>query len=174
MGSLFRDAFDHHIWATQRLIESFRELTPEQLATPAHPTFGSVLETLRHLVAVDVWYLTFFPVEQHPPLDEQAATSLDELHRVITRNRDLWTDVLAKADDGDEDIVEHGDGWDFHSPLGFRLAQAVHHGTDHRTEIWIALTNVGVTPPDMDLWAYGEATGRTRGVYHSTDSSVDA
>ena len=77
MGSLFRDAFDHHIWATQRLIDSFRDLTPEQLATPAHPKFGSVLETLRHLVASDVWYLTFFPVKQQPPLDEKAATSLD-------------------------------------------------------------------------------------------------
>ena len=147
MGSLFRDAFDHHIWATQRLIESFRDLTPEQLATPAHPKFGSVLETLRHLVASDVWYLTFFPVEQQPPLDEKAATSLDELHRVITRNGELWADVLA---------------------------QAVHHGTDHRSEIWIALTNVGVTPPDMDLWAYGEATGRTRGVYHSPEPPADA
>ena len=174
MGSLFRDAFDHHIWATQRLIDSFRDLTPEQLATPAHPKFGSVLETLRHLVASDVWYLTFFPVEQQPPLDEKAATSLDELHSVITRNGELWADVLAQAVDGDEEIVEHGDGWDFYSPLGFRLAQAVHHGTDHRSEIWIALTNVGVTPPDMDLWAYGEATGRTRGVYHSPEPAADA
>lgn len=167
MGSLFRDAIDHHIWATQRLIDACAELTPQQLATTTHPKFGSVLETLRHLVAVDVWYLTFFPVEQQPAIDEKAETSLGELRSVITRNSELWSEVLATAVDGDEDIVEHGDGWDFHSPLGFRLAQVVHHGTDHRSQIWIALTNVGVTPPDMDLWAYGEATGRTRGVYHS-------
>jgi len=166
MASPLRDAFEHHIWATERLIDSFAALTPEQLATPAHPTFGTVLETLRHLVAADLWYLTFFPVEQRTPLDEKAETSLDELRRVITKNGELWTEVLARVVDGDEDVVEHGDGWDFHAPVGFRLAQVVHHGTDHRSQIWIALTNIGVTPPDMDLWAYGEATGRTRGVYH--------
>jgi uncharacterized damage-inducible protein DinB len=167
MASLFLDAIDHHIWSTEVLIDACHEMTPEQLATRTHPTFGSVLETLRHLVAVDTWYLTFFPVEQPPPIDEKAETTLPELRSAIGRNRDLWHQVLAQAVDGDEEIVEHGDGWDFYSPLGFRLAQVVHHGTDHRSQIWIALTNSGVAAPDMDLWAYGEATGRTRGVYHS-------
>ena len=166
MGSLFRDAIDHHIWATEQLIDACLELTDEQLAIPVHPTFGSVLETLRHLVAV-IWYLTFFPVEQPAPMDEKADTSLADLRTAITGNRELWHEVLATAIDGDEEIVEHGDGWDFYSPLGFRLAQVVHHGTDHRSQIWIALTNQGIAAPDMDLWAYGEATGRTRGVDHS-------
>ena len=73
--------------------------------------------------------------------------------------------LLAADLDGERDVVEHGDGWVFHAPLGFRLAQAVHHGTDHRSQICTALTSLGVEPPEIDVWAYGEATGRTRPEY---------
>ena len=52
----------------------------------------------------------------------------------------------------------------FHSKKGLRLAQVVHHGSDHRSQVCTALTGLGVTPPDIDLWADGDATGRTRDV----------
>ena len=42
--------------------------------------------------------------------------------------------------------------------------QVVHHGTDHRSQICTALTHLGVEPPLIDAWDWGEATGRTRGV----------
>jgi uncharacterized damage-inducible protein DinB len=71
---------------------------------------------------------------------------------------------LAGAVDGDADTVEHGDGWEFHAPVGLRLAQVVHHGTDHRSQVCTGLATLGVEPPEIDLWAYGEATGRTKGV----------
>ena len=73
-------------------------------------------------------------------------------------------ELLAGGVDGEADIVERGEGWEFHSPLGFRLAQVIHHGTDHRSQVCTALTSFGLTPPEIDLWSYGEATGRTRGV----------
>jgi len=33
--TLLDDAMAHHIWATERLIDACKDLTPEQLATPA-------------------------------------------------------------------------------------------------------------------------------------------
>ena len=163
-GSLLADAFAHHVWATERLIDTCTTLTPEQLAAPAPGAFGSIDSTLRHLVATDVWYRTFFPVPQPSAIDETTAVPLANLRSAISGNGPLWSGVLAIAVDGDEDIVEHGDGWDFHSPLGLRLAQALHHGSDHRSQICTALTALGVEPPGIDLWAYGQATSRTREV----------
>jgi uncharacterized damage-inducible protein DinB len=52
--SLLIDAFAHHNWATQRVIDACAALTPEQLATPAPGTYGSIIDTLRHLVGADV------------------------------------------------------------------------------------------------------------------------
>ncbi len=44
----------------------------------------------------------------------------------------------------------------------FRLAQVIHHGTDHRSQVCTILSTLGIEPPEIDVWAYGEATGRTR------------
>jgi uncharacterized damage-inducible protein DinB len=49
--------------------------------------------------------------------------------------------------------------------MGFQLAGVLQHGTDHRSQVCTALTSLGVEPPQIDLWAYGEATGRTRPEY---------
>jgi uncharacterized damage-inducible protein DinB len=62
------------------------------------------------------------------------------------------------------DIKEIDEGWEVHSPVGIRLAQVVHHGTDHRSQVCTALTGLGVTPPEIDVWAYARASGRERAV----------
>ncbi len=162
--SLLSDAFAHHIWATERLIDACAALTPGQLQTPAPGTYGSIIDTLRHLVTSDGWYLTFFR-EPTAPIDEGAAVGLAELRSTITSNGMAWAELLAGELDADTDVVEHRDGWDFHAPLGLRLAQVIQHGTDHRSQICTALTSFGLTPPGIDLWSFGEATGRTRPVY---------
>jgi uncharacterized damage-inducible protein DinB len=160
-SSLLDDAFAHHIWATERLIDACAALTPEQLTTPAPGTYGSVIDTFRHLISTDCWYLTFFRDEPQR-IEEGAEASLDELHSAVTSNGRDWMELLASGLDGEADMVEHGDDWDFHAPTGFRLAQVVQHGTDHRSQICTALTSFGIEPPQIDVWAYGEATGRTR------------
>ena len=162
--SLLDDAFAHHIWATERLIDECRALTPEQLATPAPGTYGSILDTFRHLISTDCWYLTFFGDEPQR-IEEGADVGLEDLRSAITSNGKDWMALLAGGLDGEAIVVEHGDGWNFHSPTGFRLAQVIQHGTDHRSQICTALTSLGVEPPAIDLWAYGEATGRTQSEY---------
>ena len=97
-------------------------------------------------------------------LDEEAETSLDQLRSLTTSCGTTWMDVLARELDPDADVVEFGDGWEFHAPTGIRLAQVVHHGTDHRSQVCTALSSLGITPPDIDVWAFAEATGRSRGV----------
>ena len=80
----------------------------------------------------------------------------------MASNGALWMELLGGDLDADRDLAERGDGWVFHAPAGLRLAQVIQHGTDHRSQVCTALTSLGLTPPDIDLWAYGEATGRTR------------
>jgi uncharacterized damage-inducible protein DinB len=56
--------------------------------------------------------------------------------------------------------VDDKDGSELDAVMGVRLAQALHHGTDHRSQICTALTSLGVEPPGIDVWEYGSATGR--------------
>ncbi len=161
--SLLSDAFAHHIWATERLIDECLDLTPEQLEAPASGTYGSIVDTFRHFVRSDSWYLSFFRRET-AQIDEGAPTSLAELRSVIARNGTAWTEVLAEEVDPDRDVVEVDNGWELHSPVGLRLAHVIQHGTDHRSQVCTALTSFGVTPRQIDLWEFAEATGRTRAV----------
>jgi uncharacterized damage-inducible protein DinB len=159
--SMLRDAFAHNIWATERLLDACGALTPEQLRTPAPGTYGSIIDTFRHIVGSDGWYLSFFrdvPV----PLDPEGAGGLAELRASTMGNGPAWLELVEGALDADADVPEQGDGWVFHAPVGIRLSQAIHHGTDHRSQICTALTSLGIEPPEIDVWAYGQAAGRTR------------
>jgi len=44
------------------------------------------------------------------------------------------------------------------------IAQALHHGNVHREQICSVLTTLGLEPPDLQVWAYAEATGHAREV----------
>jgi uncharacterized damage-inducible protein DinB len=159
--SLLGDAFAHHVWATAILIDACATLTPEQLQTSAPGTYGPISDTLRHLVHSDSWYLSFFRSDRPSPTDEEAnALSLSELRSLITSSGAAWAELLAGGIDPDAVVVERGEGWELRSPMGVRLAQAIHHGTDHRSQICTALTSLGLTPPDIDVWAYARASGR--------------
>lgn len=162
--SLFYDAFAHHIWATERILEACGALRPEQLTTPVPGTYGPIIDTLRHLIGTDAWYLSFF-IDHPNPIGEEGRPPLVELPPINAANGAAWMALLETNLDGERDIVEDGDGWRFHAPLGFRLATAVQHGTDHRSQICTGLTSLGVEPPEIDLWGYGKATGRTRPEY---------
>ncbi len=159
-GSDLDDAFAHHVWATLQLIDVCSSLGPEQLASPVPGTYGSILETLRHLVGSDDWYLFVITGGTRPRIDEDVM-GLSELRGVAEGHGGAWAAVLAEGGDPQTEIVAHrADGSEGHAPLGIRLAQVLHHGTDHRSQICTGLTALGVQPPDIDVWAFGELDGR--------------
>ena len=167
MPSLLGDAFAHHIWATEQLLDACSKLSQEQLSADVPGTYGSILATLRHLVGSDSWYLSFHRDDVSEPAEDVELT-IDDLRSIITSNGKAWMELLDTERDPDRDVVEHGEGWDFHAPVGLRFAQVVHHGTDHRSQVCTALTTLGVTPPLIDLWDFGDATDRTRSERLST------
>ena len=163
MTNLMHDAFRHHAWANDRILEVSSSLTEEQLGTFAQGTRGPILDTLRHLVGSDAWYLWVITGGKVARIDEDHM-SVAELREAAKACAAQWEELLAGNPDPDLDVVRRDDDFEFHAPLGLRLAQAVHHGTDHRSQVCTALTGLRIQPPDIDLWAYGETTGRTREV----------
>ncbi|HEY5519826.1 MAG TPA: DinB family protein [Candidatus Limnocylindrales bacterium] len=161
--SPLEDAFAHHVWATQQLLDTCAALPPEQMEATVPGTYGSIIATLRHLVASDRSYLRRLTGDADlARIDEDADSSLGELRAAMVANGDAWTRLIKTEIDPDsESVIRDGDK-EVHIPAGIRLAQAVHHGTDHRSQVCTALTTLGVTPPDIDVWAFGDATGRIR------------
>ena len=121
--SAWFDALAHHTWATDRLLAACGELSPDQLATPVPGTYGPIIATLRHLVATDGWYLSFFLEFENPIGEDDPDVTIEQLRAANTANGERWLAVLAEDRDPESDIVEHGDGWTFTTPLQFRYAQ---------------------------------------------------
>ena len=123
--SLLTDAFDHHVWASIRLLDACSQLTAEQLETTVPGTYGSILDTLRHLVGADASYLAALTRGRRAMIEEDVA-GVPQLRAEMEANRPEWGTLLAGDLDPDEIVVRHRpDGTESHAPLGVRLAQAI-------------------------------------------------
>jgi uncharacterized damage-inducible protein DinB len=155
------DAFGHHVWATLRLIDACAALPDEQLQATAPGTYGSILDTFRHLVASDRHYLMVTSGGRVEQVDEEALP-LADVRAIMAENGAEWPRVVSELDDPDKMLVrQRPDGSSNRAPAGVRLAQALHHGTDHRSQICTILTSLGIEPPDIDVWEFATQDGRT-------------
>jgi uncharacterized damage-inducible protein DinB len=159
-SSLLADAFGHHAWATIRVLDACAQLDDAQLATTVPGTYGSIIDTLRHLVGADLFYLDVVTGRQPAPFEEPTA-DIPALRAVMEAQDATWRRAISGDLDAMTDVVEYEDsGYETHAPLGIRLAQALHHGTDHRSQVCTALTTLGVEPPAIDVWDFGAMDGR--------------
>ncbi len=158
--TLLTDAFGHHVWATLRLLDTCAAMTPDQLATAVPGTYGSIFDTLRHLVGSDAGYLWTLTEGARPRIDEEGM-DVGALRAEMERDDEEWTALLGRELDPEAVVIRRrDDGSESQAPLGIRLAQALHHGSDHRSQVCTALTTLGVEPPAIDVWDYAWAEGR--------------
>jgi uncharacterized damage-inducible protein DinB len=158
--TLLDDAFAHHVWATLQVMDVCARLDRAQLEATSPGTYGTILDTLRHIVGADASYLFAMTGGKVQPIDEERM-ELPELRSLMESYGPEYTSLLASDLDADRIVVRHrDDGSETHAPLGIRLAQAVHHGTDHRSQICTVLTTIGIEPPLIDVWDFADQDGR--------------
>jgi uncharacterized damage-inducible protein DinB len=115
---------------------------------------------MRHLVGADAAYLHVLSGGRSPEIDEDRMGLL-ELRAAMADDGAAWSSLIAQDLDPDEVIVRHrDDGAESRAPRGIRLAQALHHGTDHRSQICTVLTTLGIEPPAIDVWDFAWQDGR--------------
>ena len=147
--------FEHNNWANLRILEACAALSDEQLDTePQSVTKGTIRRTLVHLVSSQHSYLRSLtlPLEQR---QESVTIEYADLRESVRKSGEA---LLAFA---------RGEQQPFQSPLQTRdgymvdawvlMVQIINHATEHREQINSMLSALGITPPDMDGWSYGEA-----------------
>ncbi|MDQ3808884.1 MAG: hypothetical protein M3336_01185 [Chloroflexota bacterium] len=157
MRSVLLELLRHKTWATLRLIEFCQQLPPGHVAASAPGTYGSVSDTLRHLVAADQNYLRAFTSEDlGPPPPPEAG--LEVLADRFRSNAPRWEAVFADASAPQREITGR-----LGTSLGVApMAQSIHHADDHRTQVLTILGGRGLEVPDLDVWAYGAEAGYVR------------
>lgn len=158
------DAFRHNAWATRELLSVSQQLSEDQLRATAAGTYGSPLATLWHIVSSEAGYYARLAGEE--PSWDRRAEEPPSLVDLTERNDDMaarWDQFLARPFDAERTFLIHWeDGTDRDVPAGVVLAQALHHGNEHRAQICTVLTTIGVTTPDLGVWDYAEATNRAK------------
>lgn len=160
------DGFRYNTWATRELLTLSRELSQEQLDATAVGAYGSIIDTLRHIIWGDAWDCVRLTGEQ-PSWDYRAedAPDLDELSRRVDELEDYWESFLETPVDAERTfLIPWHDGGARDVPAGILLIGVLHHAIEHRSQICTILTAIGVEPPDygsdMGPLDYAEVTDR--------------
>lgn len=155
------DAFRHNSWATTQLLRACHGLSNDDLHAAAAASFGNIITTFNHIILSDALYLYRLSGNTFPWVLERAASdNLHQLEAWAEQCAQGWEQFLAEPLDSERLLILDQGHYQAHA--GILVAQALHHGNAHREQICAILTGLGVEPPDLQAWAYGEATGRGR------------
>lgn len=158
MNETLREAFRHSAWATKALVAASRGLSPDQIRRPACP-FGSILATLDHVVRSDAGYATIL-TGVRPAWATDDTDDLDRIEARVDETARLWERLLERPLDAERLLVL--DAGEYECPASVVVTQALQHASAHREQVRAALKGFGVEPPDVQPWAYADATGRAR------------
>ena len=148
--------FSHNLWANLRLLERCAALSNEQLDATMSGAYGSIRDTLHHIATGEQLYFSLISIGQRydRPKDAPPLTIAEMTASVRTTGAGLieWAGQV-QADDtahayDDEQAVPH------YIPKVIILTQAINHATEHRAQIMVMLTQLGIAPPELDGWTY--------------------
>ena len=148
--------FRHNLWANLRLLDACAALDARQLAETAVGGYGALYDTLNHIVRAEQGYLIHLTGQ--PPaerLRRDDPPDAERLRALAQRGGEALIALAAAATPEDRVLLVFEDGrW--HAPAGLVLMQAINHATEHRAQVATILTQLGLEPPDMSGWLYGE------------------
>jgi uncharacterized damage-inducible protein DinB len=146
--------FSHNLWANLRLLERCAELNTKQLNSTISGTFGSIRETLQHIVYAEQSYFSRISTgEPHHRPDDAPPITLDEMVESVRKTGVGFIEWAPKIQ-ADDTVLLNWEGTPREVSKTIILTQVINHATEHRAQIMAILTQIGVQPPDLDSWSY--------------------
>lgn len=146
-----------------------RTLGDGPLELPVPGTYGTIRDTMAHIVAADEGYLTRLlgALLHDPPFRLDHHVTLDEAGSHLPHVKDGIERLFAGAElDGDRLIrdtpLRRTGEPRFEMNAWAPLTQFVHHGSDHRAQIGTILGANALPAPDLQVWPYAMALGASR------------
>jgi uncharacterized damage-inducible protein DinB len=151
--------FHHNGWANRKLLEFCEALSDEQLDSTATGGFGSIRETLRHIISSEVSYVTRVNDKQFStPIPRESFPGFALLKDAAQWASDELLELALSA--RKETLVRQRPPRDaYEYPLTGLMMQALTHSTEHRAQVATIITQLDLQPPDMSGWEYMDAMG---------------
>ena len=152
--------FRHHLWANLRVFNHCRELTEEQLDASVEGIYGSIRETLVHIVRAEQAYFSRIStgeLYQHP--SDAPPMTIEEMMAELKTTGEGFIEWAGKIKASDSVVIDW-DGTPREVLKTYILNQAINHATEHRSQIMTIMTQIGVEPPDVSGWLYFDLMDR--------------
>ena len=146
--------FNHNLWANLLLLERCAGLTGEQLEATISGAFGSIHDTLQHIVlAEQSYFLRISTGQPRPPREGAQPMTIAEMVESARQTGAGLIEWAPKVLAGDT-VQLDWEGAPYVVPKTIILTQAINHATEHRAQITAIMTQLGIEPPDLQGWAY--------------------
>lgn len=153
------DAFRYNAWATRELLRFLQHTPVVGLTTSTVGSYGSILDTLNHMLSSETYYFWFLSdrrLSWEWELDGDA--SIPQLQRSADDIEAGWQEFLAIPFDAAQMVSRPSASTGVRTErAGIVLTQALHHGNVHREQVNMILTGQGMDPPDLDVWMFNRA-----------------
>lgn len=160
MPNPLAESFRFNRWANLVLLDACQALSDEQMDAPSPVAHGTIRRCLQHLAGGEQTFVLRTSGRQNEgelsPLSPWPGW--DELRAILTTAGGQLI-AVAEAMTEDVDVVLPYFGREPVFPKSFFLAHALGHSAEHRTQVSVAMSLLGVDAPDLDGWAYALAMG---------------
>jgi uncharacterized damage-inducible protein DinB len=147
--------YQFNAWANKRILDTASQISPEQMQAETNPSFGSVHNTLVHIMSAQwLWLNRWRGVSLNAFLDPKTFPDLKSIRsRWDEIERETSSFVLTCTEEKLAQIVSYTN---FRGEIhGYMLWQEmlhqVNHATQHRSEVALILTGWNYSPGGMDF-----------------------
>lgn len=150
--------YDYGYWATRKLMAVVSRLSAEEFARPVAGSYGSVRNTLVHVLSAEWgWLDRCGGHPRGPALKAEDFPTAQSLVETWTRVEGWMRAFLAgmKDDALDRQVAFKTAAGEARSmPLGELLQHGANHGAHHRGQVALLLRLLGHAPGNFDLLLY--------------------
>lgn len=149
-----RMLFDYHYWANERILQSASHVSPDVFDT-AQLGYCKLHETLVHTMSAEWnWRSRWQGVSQKAMLDPNDFPTFDAVReRWDEEQRQMKAFLSTLCDDDLDRAVTYTttNGKQYTNTLWHMMVHVINHGTQHRSELAMLLTELGHSPGDIDV-----------------------
>lgn len=149
--------YDYHYWANRKLLAVVSQLTPEQFTQSVAGSYGSVRNTLVHILSAEWgWLERCGGPKRGERLNPDDYPTVEALIRAWEPVEESLRALLSTLEDSDlaRSTVFTLDGRAYALPLEDMLHHAAVHAVHHRGQVSLLLRTLGFVPGNFDLLMY--------------------
>lgn len=169
MNQGLSEMLKYNAWANRELFKACRSLTEDHLDARVPGSSRSVRELLMHIAGGEQTFVLRTKGRQHEGGQDHSTglPGVDRLIEIVASTSDELISIAEQLQDNEEVELPYQDKT-YRYPKRFFLVHAMEHSAEHRTEVKVALAQVGVQTPDLDGWYYAAAAGYGQEVVNPT------